>query len=139
MISGWKPDPEPGDPPLLHVTVPPAGSLDRLARQITVAGEVDAESADTVQEAVLDVLRGHRPQRIEMDLRAVTFLDSAGIRMLLQCSADARVSGSDFAVTAAHPAAYRVLQVSGLLDHLGLTGRPASAGGAADAERAAEG
>jgi anti-anti-sigma factor len=87
---------------------------------MSVSGELDALSADLLRTAVADVLRRHRPERIDMDLHGVTFLDSAGIRALLLCQSDAQRAGSRVTLSRARPGVHRVLEITGLLDHFGL-------------------
>jgi anti-anti-sigma factor len=89
-----------------------------------VFGEVDALTAGQLQQAVVEVLRQQRPNGIEMDLHGVAFLDAAGIRALLLCQADARQVDCQITLTNPQPVVYRVLQITGLLEHLGLTGPP---------------
>jgi anti-anti-sigma factor len=96
-------------------------SEETLVRRITVAGELDALSAAELHKAVIDVLR-RQPHRLEINLRGVTFLDSAGIRALVSCHCDAQQLNCRLTVTDPHPIAYRVLQITGLLDHFGVTG-----------------
>jgi anti-anti-sigma factor len=91
----------------------------RRARMV-LSGEVDAVSADRLQKAVVEVLRHHRPRAIEMDLHEVSFLDSAGLRGLVLCTADAQQMDCQVRVTHAPPAVYRVLQLTGLLELFGL-------------------
>jgi anti-anti-sigma factor len=88
-----------------------------------VSGDLDVVNADLLRTAVADVLRRHRPRRIEVDLHGVAFLDSAGIRALLLCQADAQRADCRIALTRPRPGVYRVLEVTGLLDHFGLPGR----------------
>ncbi|MDI6104607.1 STAS domain-containing protein [Actinoplanes sp. NEAU-A12] len=91
-------------------------------RAIAAAGELDAINGAKVHQVVCEVLLQQRPRRIEIDLREVRFLDSAGIRTLLRCHADARRVNCELTLTDAHPTAYRALQITGLLAHFGLTG-----------------
>lgn len=90
--------------------------------RMLVYGELDTPHTDVLQNAVADLLRGPRPPAIDVDLHGVSFLDAAGIRALLQCHADAERQGCRLRVTGAAPGPYRVLEITGLLDHLGLTG-----------------
>jgi anti-anti-sigma factor len=90
-------------------------------QRITVTGELDAVSAPKLQKIVIDVLRRQRPRHVEISLRGVTFLDSAGLRALVSCHADAEQVDCRLTVTDPHPIAYRVLQVTGLLDHFDVT------------------
>jgi anti-anti-sigma factor len=89
-----------------------------------VFGEVDALSAGQLHEAVVDVLRDQRPSCIEMDVHGVTFLDSDGIRALVLCHADAQQMNCEIRLAKLQPAVYRVLQITGLLEHFGLTEPP---------------
>jgi anti-anti-sigma factor len=82
---------------------------------------LDALGAADLHDAVIDALRRQRPECIEINLRGVPFLDSAGIRTLLSCRCDAERLGCRLTVTDPHPLAHRVLWFTGLLDHLGVT------------------
>jgi anti-anti-sigma factor len=64
-----------------------------------------------------------------LELHAVTFLDSAGIRALLMCHSDAEKAGCQLGLTRTPPRVYEVLNITGLLDHFGLTPAPGSTGG----------
>ncbi len=92
--------------------------------RMVVFGEVDEVNAARLHRDFVDVLRHHRPPRIEMDFHAVSFLNSVGVRKLLLCEADARQLGCGITITEPQPAVYRVLQMTGLLDHFGLTDAP---------------
>jgi anti-sigma B factor antagonist len=99
--------------------------IDRRAdpptHRITVAGDLDALNGGHLHQAVIEVLRRQQPQHIEIDLHRVTFLDSAGIRVLLLCHRDAQHLDCRLTLTGPRPMAHRVLQITGLLDHFGLT------------------
>ena len=86
--------------------------------RLAVAGEVDAVTGTQLREAVVDVLRRHCPRRLEMDLRRVAFLDSAGIRTLLLCHSEAERVTCQLRITDASPMVYRTLEITGLLVHL---------------------
>jgi anti-sigma B factor antagonist len=90
--------------------------------RMVVFGEVDAATADQLQNAVIDVLRRHRPPRIDMDVRGITFLGAAGISALVQCQADARQLECRIRLIGTPPVVYRVLQITGLLEHFGVPG-----------------
>ena len=97
---------------------------DPRVQRIAVSGEVDALTGTQLHQAVIDVLRRHRPGHIEMDVRGVQFLDSAGIRILLMCHTDAAVMDCRLRLAACHPVVSRVLHVTGLADHFGLSSGP---------------
>ncbi|MBW4721246.1 STAS domain-containing protein [Saccharothrix obliqua] len=85
---------------------------------VSVAGEVDQDTAPRVRAA----LRG-RAAALVLDLSAVTFFGSAGIRVLL----DAHREVAAFAVVAANRPVLRPLEATGLDCHLPLCPSPAAA------------
>jgi anti-anti-sigma factor len=48
---------------------------------LTITGEVDLANAATVQQQLLDVIT-NQPTEVHLDLIGLTFLDSAGLRIL---------------------------------------------------------
>jgi len=105
---------------------------DAAISRLVISGDMEAESADRVREALAEALRRHRPIRIDMDVRGLTFLDSAGIRVLIMCQADARQAGAHIVLVNTPPMIHRVLEITGLLEHFGVT-RPHDAEPAAPA------
>lgn len=107
------------------VAVHPERELVRIAP----AGELDLATAPELQSQ-LDELRDSGFDRIVLDLRKLTFLDSSGIALILREDRLARRNGHDFSLISGSPAIQRVLAVCGLLDHLTFQGPTARAGGA---------
>ena len=91
------------------------------AVEISPTGEIDVENAYEIKEAVAAQLAGSLPQRIELDLHAVSFIDSVGISALVAAFQLAGVSGVKLVVTRPSRFAHRQLWVTGLL---GLFGAP---------------
>ena len=61
--------------------------------ELAVVGRLDAESASELRHAVAaEVRRGEH--RISLDLAGVTFLSSAGIRVLFETQREARSAGA---------------------------------------------
>lgn len=87
----------------------------------SISGDVDSLTADQLPEAVIGAVERYRPARLELDLGDVTFLDSAGIRALLQCHTAAQATGCRVVVLETPPIVYRVLEITGLVDHLGIS------------------
>ena len=79
--------------------------------------EVDMETAPHITDAVRAALAA-RPREVHVDLAAVTFLDSEGIRTLLQARNDAAEQGVVLRVVNAHPRVVEVLAITGVLDLL---------------------
>jgi anti-anti-sigma factor len=57
---------------------------------VLVSGELDTASVGHLHEVLTLALRTRRRPRVEVDLRDVTFLDSAGLSVLLAASENAR-------------------------------------------------
>lgn len=96
------------------------GRTDDGPLRLLVTGDIDAVSARRLQQSLIDVLRRQSPCHIDVDLSAVTFLDSAGIEALLRCQADARQLECHLVLSRPGPQTYRVLQIAGLLEQFGL-------------------
>jgi anti-sigma B factor antagonist len=79
---------------------------------LTVGGEVDMATASAL-EVVVDRLVGENPKALIVDLTAVTFLASVGLRIL--ATTQEKVSqGASFAVVASGPATARAIQLTRL-------------------------
>ena len=80
------------------------------------AGELELANAARLDAAIRD-LRG-RCRAIEIDLGAVTFIDSTGIRLLLTCWRESERDGIDLSLLPGPPIVMRALTVAGLVDEL---------------------
>lgn len=89
--------------------------------EIAPRGEIDVDTAHEVREAVAAVLTKSRPNRIELNMRLVTFIDSVGISAMVAGFQTAEVSGVKLLVTEPSRFVHRQLWVTGLL---GLFGAP---------------
>jgi len=91
------------------------------AVEVAPSGEIDVENAYEIREAVAAQLAGPHPNRIELNLQHVSFIDSVGISALVGAFQLASVSGVKLVVTRPSRFAHRQLWVTGLL---GLFGSP---------------
>jgi anti-sigma B factor antagonist len=89
--------------------------------QIVPTGEIDVDNAYQIREAVAAQLADTRPDRIELDLHRVSFIDSVGISALVAAFQVAAVGGVKLVVTRPSRFAHRQLWATGLL---GLFGAP---------------
>jgi anti-sigma B factor antagonist len=101
------------------------------AVEVSLEGEIDVENAYEIREAVAVQLAGPRPNRIELNMEHVTFIDSVGISALVAAFQLASVSGVKLVVTRPNRFAHRQLWVTGLL---GLFGSPAPWGNSGDSD-----
>jgi anti-anti-sigma factor len=105
----------------LSLTVRPEGDGTVL---ISPHGEIDADNAHEIRDAVSGILATSRPPSIKIDMVSVSFIDSIGIGALVGCYHAA--AASDVRLMVTNPTAYvhRVLYVSGLLGLFGAPARP---------------
>ncbi len=105
-----QPDPA-GPAPEPHVTVTRDGEKAR----IEVVGELtDTGRRPLVRELTELMLSGTPLKRVELDLREVSFLNSAGIAALVQLQKMAQPRGIEVALAVKSVAVTRPLQLSGL-------------------------
>lgn len=77
---------------------------------VEICGEIDMQSAPQLRDELLRVLRRHGPQ-LALDLAGVTFLDCAGINVLLATRRRARLEDGWVRVTQASPRARRTISL----------------------------
>lgn len=80
---------------------------------VAVSGEFDLAGVATFAEAVDDLLRT-RPPRIEVDAGGVVYIDSSGIRALLEAQQGAAATGTVLSVTVTSEALDQILEMTGL-------------------------
>jgi anti-anti-sigma factor len=86
------------------------------ATRVRVHGELDAASAPELGDR-LDELSG-AGRALELDLGPTTFIDSAGIRVLVRSLWAAQHAGATLTLVATSPAAENILRITGILDIL---------------------
>lgn len=93
----------------------PGLTIESVDDRLVVSGEVDAHSAPTLEAHLADQ-PSDRPLRL--DLAGVTFMDSSGLRVLID--AHQRATEADHPMTIVRPSRVvtRLLEISGLDEHL---------------------
>ena len=86
---------------------------------VEVRGEIDIQSAPQLRDELLQVVRRHGPQ-LALDLAGVTFLDCAGVNVLLAARRRARLEGGWVRVARASPRARRTISLLGLQEVFAL-------------------
>jgi anti-anti-sigma factor len=79
--------------------------------RIAVHGEVDLDTADTLQRVLAGCLAS-TPGGVVVDLTGTSFFDCAGLNVLLRARAQARTSGTELTVIAVSPAVSRLLALT---------------------------
>jgi anti-sigma B factor antagonist len=97
--------------PLKIDTVGRDGSL-----VVVVQGELDIATAPWLDDALTEA-RATQAARIVVDLQAVSFIDSSGLRVLIK-HAHTDGPGARVRLTKGSPQAQRVFELSGTLDYL---------------------
>ncbi len=77
----------------------------------TVEGEIDAHSADSLAKALSQL---PNVPKIVADFAGVTFMDSSGLRVLVDAAMQATDAGKTFAIANPQVAIRRVVEISGL-------------------------
>jgi len=84
----------------------------------TLVGEADADNCALIGAALLADTVTHP---LSLDLGGLTFLDSSAISELLEVHNALRQRAVDMSVVGVSPSARRVLEITGLLDHFGIS------------------
>ncbi|MEU5527560.1 STAS domain-containing protein [Micromonospora chersina] len=86
--------------------------------RLALSGELDMASADAFHEQVQHALASDRPNQLIIDLAALTFCDSTGIRALVDARAAVLACQVAFRVVNPRGVTRRVMRVTGVLDVL---------------------
>ena len=87
--------------------------------RIAVAGELDLSSALTFDEEIRRA-EEREPRTLVLDLSALKFLDSTGLRLIMSAQARARKRGHRFAVVQGSEAVQRIFRLAGVTRRLDL-------------------
>jgi anti-sigma B factor antagonist len=98
-------------------------------RVVSVAGELDSLTAPTLSDLLHEQLRT-KPTHLVIDLAAVTFMGSAALAILLQCSAQLPPGSTLHLSGTVRRAVHRPLMVTGLLPRVQHLPHPCGRAGA---------
>ncbi|QUQ62845.1 anti-sigma factor antagonist [Kutzneria sp. CA-103260] len=87
---------------------------------LAVSGEVDLGTAPSLEEAVTTAVSTAGAHAVRIDLTAVSFMDSTGLRVLLSGRQAAEQRGIAFSVANPQPHLLKVMRVTGIDGLLGL-------------------
>jgi anti-sigma B factor antagonist len=80
---------------------------------VEIRGEIDIQSAPGLRDELLRVIRRYGPQ-LALDLAGVTFMDCAGVNMLLATRRRAQLEEGSVRVVRASPRVLRMISLLGL-------------------------
>jgi anti-sigma B factor antagonist len=78
-------------------------------------GELDLDTAPLLDQE-LATARAAGADRIILDMRALTFMDSTGLRLVIRWDTDAREQGFTFAMVPGPEVVQRVFRLTGMAD-----------------------
>ena len=110
MEETTKPGAQPGgpEPEVSHV-------LEGDTARLTLTGELTDAARRPLVRVLTDLLLGHQDlHRVELDLRGVSFVNSAGMSVLVQAQRMTAPRGVDVVLVDPTPEVARPLQLSGL-------------------------
>jgi anti-sigma B factor antagonist len=87
-------------------------AVTRVADAVVVVGEIDLATASMLSDAIAAV-----SGPVVIDLSGVTFMDSAGVRVLVGQRQCREASGDRFELVALSRPVQRVLEVAGVLEY----------------------
>ncbi len=94
------------------VTMSPC-PLDLSIRRIHLPAKIDAVAAEKISSEALAAFEGN-PGGILFDLKEVTFVGSAGIRVFMVSYKKAKAEGIKIAMIHVHPSVYKLFKVASL-------------------------
>jgi anti-anti-sigma factor len=102
-------------------------AVDGSVIRVGVAGDVDLSNVGVLEARVRRVFEEHAISRLVLDLRGTTFLDSMGLRLLLELHRDADRGHWRLIVVRGPEAVQRTIQIMGLEQLLEFVDDPAQA------------
>lgn len=82
---------------------------------VTVKGEVDAASNSTLRGGIKDALTGGH-KKVLLDMTGVSFIDSAGLRVLIDSQKLGENTGASVLIESASDVVARLLEMTALTD-----------------------
>ena len=89
-------------------------------------GELDLDTAPRLDQE-LAAARAAGAARLVLDMRALTFMDSTGLRLVIRWDTTARDEGFDFAIVPGADVVQRVFRLTGMDQHLAVAEPPLDA------------
>ena len=94
----------------------------RASAVVEIAGELDLATVEEVDSALRSLANTKRA--VTLDLRELRFIDSTGLRLILEIDALARQDGFNFAVVRGPETVQRIFAMTGMENHLVFVDAP---------------
>ncbi|WP_162908090.1 STAS domain-containing protein [Allorhizocola rhizosphaerae] len=105
------------------MTVSHRRTVDGATCTVALIGEIDMTNVDDALTWIRETVDTTGCSRLEIDLGELDFIDSAGVRMLIQARDYAMSHAAAMAVTQPQAMIYDVLELCGVASALGLAPR----------------
>jgi anti-anti-sigma factor len=112
-VTTREPNPLTGDFEPFRIDVEPA----RESVRVAPVGELDIATVGKLEDEVVR-LRETGFEQIVLDLRGVRFLDSTGLRLVLELDAAARADGHELRVIRGSDVVHRIFEVTQVVERL---------------------
>jgi|1185.fasta_scaffold47601_2 anti-sigma B factor antagonist len=89
---------------------------------IRLIGEMDMSNVDEARKPILAAMEGDGGRPVVLDLSALEFIDSTGIRLLLEAHAASTADSNRLSFRGAREQVAQVLRVTGVDETINLTG-----------------
>jgi anti-anti-sigma factor len=86
--------------------------------RVCPVGDVDVATIGRLRERMNEAMAAAVAERVILDLRATTFLDSSGVQLIVDTDDWATRSGTEFVIIAGPPAVQHTFDVAGLSGRL---------------------
>jgi anti-anti-sigma factor len=93
---------------------------------IALEGELDLESTPALEAEVDRLIEHERPRGVVFDLRELAFIDSTGLRAVIQTDQRLRSDNCPFALVPGAESVQRVFEVTGMYEHLRWVDEPSA-------------
>lgn len=93
--------------------------IEAVDHGFVLTGEIDAHTAPLLDEALGERMDSGAVTT-QLDMSGVTFMDSSGLRVVIARTQGARSSGGDLVLASMTPTVHKLIEVSGLRDHLSV-------------------
>ena len=90
------------------------------AQQVRAAGEIDMSSAGQLSTFLGELVEGGASTLV-LDASAVTFIDSTGLRVLVDIGSRLETRGGALVIDPMSTSVHRVLEITGLLERYGAS------------------
>jgi anti-sigma B factor antagonist len=89
---------------------------------VSVAGEVDLATAPQLEQSLGEVLEQSDTREVRVDMSAVEFMDSAGLRVLIAALGRATESNRTLTLQSPSDRVHRLIEIAGLAELFGVAG-----------------